>query len=202
MILINQKMQTEIFIIHTHLIPLSYTHLDVYKRQDPNKAELKKIARTYTQQRSIGVLNMRKERTNPTKKPKFYDVENISVTAIYNDDYYRDVYTKKNYRQYFRGNVDYNFNFKPWVIKPFNKLVSDTAKSYQYLKCAKELNFNLVPTRVSFRTELDRNYNELEFRNIEAILNGNSADNFDVIRNRNFYFGWQYNCLLYTSRCV
>lgn len=166
---------------------------DVEFKKDPNKAELKKIARTYTQQRSIGVLNMRKERTNPTKKPKFYDVENISVTAIYNDDYYRDVYTKKNYRQYFRGNVDYNFNFKPWVIKPFNKIVSDTAKSYQYLKWAKELNFNLVPTRVSFRTELDRNYNELEFRNIEAILNGNSADNFDVIRNRNFYFGWQYN---------
>jgi len=166
---------------------------DVEFKKDPNKSELKKIARTYTQQRSIGVLNMRKERTNPTKKPKFYDVENISVTAIYNDDYYRDVYTKKNYRQYFRGNVDYNFNFKPWVIKPFNKLVSDTAKSYPYLKWAKELNFNLVPTRVSFRTELDRNYNELEFRNIEAILNGNSADNFDVIRNRNFYFGWQYN---------
>ena len=166
---------------------------DVEFSKDPNKGELKKIARTYTQQRSFGVLNMRKERTNPNKKAKFYDVENITVTAVYNDDFYRDVYTKNNYRQYLRGNIDYSFNFKQWNIKPFNKLVSDTAKSYPYLKWAKELNFNLVPTRFSFRTELDRNYNELEFRNIEAILNGNSTSNLGAIKNRNFFFGWQYN---------
>ena len=166
---------------------------DVELSKDPNKNELKKIVRTYTQQRSLGVLNMRKERTNPNKKPKFYDVENISITAVYNDDFYRDIYTKNNFRQYLKGNIDYNFNFKPWVLRPFNKMISDTAKSYKYLKWAKEINFNIVPTRVSFRTELDRNYNELEYRNIDALLNGNSGTDFDAIRNRNFYFGWQYN---------
>lgn len=165
---------------------------DVTFEQAPNRQELKKVARTYTQQRSIGVVNMRKDRMNPDKKPKFYDVENLSVTAVYNDDYYRDVYTKKNYRQYLKGYIDYNYSFKPWVLRPFNKIVSDTAKSYKYLRFIKEINFNIVPTRFSFRTEIDRNYNELEFRNIEAILNGNSGDNFDVIKNRNFYFGWQY----------
>ncbi len=165
---------------------------DVTFEEAPNKDQLKKVARTYTQQRSIGVVNMRKERMNPNKKPKFYDVENLSLTTVYNDDYYRDVYTKKNYRQYLRGYVDYNYNFKPWVLRPFNKLVSDTAKSYKYLRFIKEVNFNPVPTRLSFRTEIDRNYNELEFRNIEAILNGNTGQDFDVIRNRNFYFGWQY----------
>ncbi|WP_188617474.1 T9SS outer membrane translocon Sov/SprA [Cloacibacterium rupense] len=166
---------------------------DVEFSKDPKKDELKKVARTFTQQRSLGVLNMRKERTNPNKKPKFYDVENISITAVYNDDFYRDIYTKTNFRQYLRGNIDYNFNFKPWVLRPFNKMVSDTAKSYKYLRWAKEVNFNLIPTRISFRTELDRNYNELEFRNIDALLNGNSSQDFDVIRNRNFFFGWQYN---------
>ncbi len=165
---------------------------DVTFDKAPNKEELKKVARTYTQQRSIGVVNMRKERMSPNRKPKFYDVENLSLTAVYNDDYFRDVYTKKNYRQYLRGYVDYNYNFKPWVLRPFNKLVSDTAKSYKYLRFIKEVNFNPIPTRFSFRTEIDRNYNELEFRNIEAILNGNSGQNFDVIRNSNFYFGWQY----------
>jgi cell surface protein SprA len=50
---------------------------DVEFNKDPKKDELKKVARTYTQQRSIGVLNMRKDRMNPNKKPKFYDVENI-----------------------------------------------------------------------------------------------------------------------------
>jgi cell surface protein SprA len=186
-------------------IPLNYSYsqtiedpkynpldTDVEFSKAANKEELKKVARTYTQQRSLGVVNMRKERVKENSKPRFYDVENLSVTAVYNDDYYRDIYTKKNYRQYFRGFVDYNYTFKPWVIKPFNKMISDTAKSTKYLRWIKEFNFNPVPTRISFRTELDRNYNELEFRNIDAILSGNLGDDFAAIKNRNFYFGWQY----------
>lgn len=186
-------------------IPLNYSYsqtiedpkynpldTDVEFNKAPNKDQLKKVARTYTQQRSIGVVNMHKERVNPNKKPKFYDIENVSVTAVYNDDYFRDIYTKKNYRQYLRGYIDYNYTFKPWVIKPFNKMISDTAKSTKYLRWVKEFNFNPIPTRISFRTEIDRNYNELEFRNVEAILNGDMNNNFDAIRNRNFFFGWQY----------
>ena len=165
---------------------------DVEFSKAPNREELKQVARTYTQQRSLGVVNMRKERVNTQRKPRPYDVENLSLTMVYNDDYFRDVYTKKNYRQYLRGNLDYNYNFKPWVLRPFQKMVSDTAKSAKYLKWVKEFNINPVPTRLSFRTDIDRNYNELEFRNIEAILNGNIGSDFDVIKNRNFYFGWQY----------
>ncbi|EJL70132.1 hypothetical protein PMI13_02904 [Chryseobacterium populi] len=186
-------------------IPLNYSYsqtiedpkynpldTDVEFNKAANKEQLKKVARTYTQQRSLGVVNMHKERVNQNRKPKFYDVENISVTAVYNDDFYRDIYTKKNYRQYLRGYVDYNYTFKPWVIRPFNKMISDTAKSTKYLRWAKEFNFNPIPTRLSFRTEIDRNYNELEFRNIESILSGNFNDESAAIKNRNFYFGWQY----------
>ncbi|WP_370898515.1 T9SS outer membrane translocon Sov/SprA [Chryseobacterium gossypii] len=186
-------------------IPLNYSYsqtiedpkynpldTDVEFSKAANKEQLKKVARTYTQQRSIGVVNMHKERVNPNKKTKFYDIENVSVTAVYNDDFYRDIYTKKNYRQYLRGYIDYNYTFKPWVIRPFNKMISDTAKSTKYLRWIKEFNFNPVPTRFSFRTEIDRNYNELEFRNIDAILSGNYGDDFAAIKNRNFYFGWQY----------
>ncbi|WP_121490214.1 cell surface protein SprA [Chryseobacterium sp. 7] len=165
---------------------------DVEFNKAPNKDQLKKIARTYTQQRSISIVNMHKERVNPNKKPKFYDIENVSVTVGYNDDYFRDIYTKKNYRQFLRGYIDYNYTFKPWVVKPFNKMISDTAKSTKYLRWVKEFNINPIPTRISFRTEIDRNYNELEFRNVEAILNGDINNNFDAIRNRNFFFGWQY----------
>lgn len=186
-------------------IPLNYSYsqtiedpkynpldTDVEFSKAANKEQLKKVARTYTQQRSIGVVNMRKERVNQNKKPKFYDIENVSVTAVYNDDYFRDIYTKKNYRQYLRGYIDYNYTFKPWVIKPFNKMISDTAKSVKYLRWVKEFNFNPIPTRLAFRTEIDRNYNELEFRNVEAILGGNTNGDFETLRNRNFYFGWQY----------
>lgn len=187
-------------------IPLNYSYTqtitdpkynpldnDVELKKAPNEAELKKVVRTYTQQRSIGVVNMRKERMNPDKKAKFYDVENLNLTAIYNDDFYRDVYTVRNYKQYLKGTLEYNYTFKPYVLKPFNKLVSDTAKSYKYLRWVKEFNFNPVPTRLSFRTILDRNYNELEYRNVDALLSGDTGSSFEAIKNRTFYFGWQYS---------
>lgn len=166
---------------------------DVEFQKASNKEELKKVARTYTQQRSISVVNMRKERMNENSKPRFYDVENLSFTAIYNDDFYRDVYTKRNYRQFLRSYLDYNYSFKPYVLRPFKNLVSDTAKSYKYLRWIREFTFNPVPTTFSFRTELDRNYNEMQFRNVESLLNGNQGSEFDILKNRNFYFGWQYN---------
>ncbi|MFC6268307.1 cell surface protein SprA [Frigoriflavimonas asaccharolytica] len=186
-------------------IPLTYSYsqtiedpkynpldTDVTFAEAANQEQLKEVARTYTQQRSIGVVNMRKEITNTTRKPRPYDVENLSLTMIYNDDFYRDIYTKRNYRQYLNGYLEYNYSFKPFVIKPFNKLISDTAKSAKKYKFIKDFNFNPVPTRFSFRTDIDRNYNELEFRNIESIINGNFGNDFDVLKNRNFYFGWQY----------
>ncbi len=167
---------------------------DVLFDKDPDRDELKKVARTYSQQRSVNLLNVHKERTNTAKPQRFYDVENLAVTALYSDDYYRDVYTKKNYRQSLKAYIDYNYNFKPWVLKPFKNIVSDTAKAAKNLRWVKEFNFNPVPTRVSFRTEIDRAYTELEYRNIDAILSaGNNRLAFPSIRNNNFYFGWQYN---------
>lgn len=166
---------------------------DVKLKDAINQDQVKDVARTSTQQRSIGVVNMRKERMNTQRKPRFYDVENLSLTTVYSDDTYKDVYTKANYKQYLKGYVDYNYAFKPLEIRPFNKLIGDTIKAYKYLRWLDEFNFNPIPTRLSFRTELDRTYNELEYRNVGALLSGNAGQDFDAIKNRSFFFGWQYN---------
>ena len=75
---------------------------DVEFSKAANKEELKKVARTYTQQRSLGIVNMHKERVKENSKPRFYDVENLSLTAVYNDDYYRDIYTKRKLQTVFQ----------------------------------------------------------------------------------------------------
>lgn len=166
---------------------------DVLFKNSVETHYVKDIARTFSQQRSLGILNMHKERGENAKTPKFYDVENLSLTALYNDDYYRDVYTKRMYRQNLKAYLDYNFSFNPWVIKPFDKLIKDDSKGKKYFNWIKEFNINIIPSRFSFRTELDRDYGELEYRNIEALISGNTTSDFNLLRNRNFYFGWQYN---------
>ena len=45
---------------------------DVELKNSPVRDQLKKIVRTYSQQRSIGVVNMQKQRMNSEKKSKFY----------------------------------------------------------------------------------------------------------------------------------
>jgi cell surface protein SprA len=166
---------------------------DVKLENDPRKEELKKIVRTYASQKNISVTNLRKDRTT-NKKPKFYDVENLSTSFSYSTEYYRDVYTSYNLRQDLQASLDYNFTPRTTYYQPFRKLgiVQDTSRFAKYLKWVKEVNFNPIPTRVSFRTEVARTYNEFQYRDLNAYLNGN-PNSYNPVFANNFLFGWQYN---------
>ncbi len=166
---------------------------DVELKNDPRKAELNKIVRTYSSQKNIAVTNLRKERTG-SKKPKFYDVENLTASFAYADDYYRDIYTSYNIRKNLQASLDYNFTPRGRYYEPFKKLgvVQDTSRFARYLKWLKEINFNPVPTRFSFRTDIARTYNEFQYRDVNAYLNGNPSSYTPAFSN-NFLFGWQYN---------
>ncbi len=166
---------------------------DIEVKKSPRKEDIQDIVRTYTNAKTYAVTNMRKERTNG-RKPHFYDVENLTTSFLYSDEYYRDIYTQFNYRQNLRASLDYNYNFKSKALEPFKNagFVQDTAKAAEYLQWVKAFNFNPVPARFNFKTELIRNYNEFQFRDINAILNGFESQ-FPISVANNFVFGWQYN---------
>lgn len=166
---------------------------DVEFKHDPRKNELKKIVRTYSSQKNFSVTNLRKDRTT-SKKPHFYDIENLSLSFAYSDDYYRDIYTSYNIKQNLNASLDYNFTPKGKFYQPFIgwSAVQDTSRFVKYLKLIREINFNPVPTKISFRTDITRTYNEFEYRDIEAYLNNNPSSYMPTYAN-NFLFGWQYN---------
>ncbi len=166
---------------------------DVEVKESPRKDEIQDVVRTYTNTKTFAVTNMRKNRVG-NKKARFYDVENLTSSFLYSNEYYRDIYTQYNYKQNLRASLDYNYNFKSKGLQPFEKsgFVQDTAKAAEYLQWVKEFNFNLVPQRLNFKTEVIRNYNEFQFRDINALLN-NIEGNMPVSYANNFVFGWQYN---------
>ena len=166
---------------------------DIEFKDAPNKDKLKEIVRTYSQQKTIAFPAIRKDRTT-SAKPRFYDVENLTFSFLYSDDYYRDIYTKYNYNQTLRTSLDYNYNFKSKYIEPFKKwkYVQDSMKISKYLQSVKEFNFNLVPTKISFRTDMMRTYNEFQIRDINGILSGTETE-FSSVYSNNFIFGWNYN---------
>ncbi|WP_413532825.1 cell surface protein SprA [Empedobacter brevis] len=187
------------FTIQESFVDPKYNPLDndIIFDEAPNKAELEKVVRTYTQFKSFAFNNIRKVRSTKNNKPaRFYDPSNFSVSMMYSDNYYRDIYTQYNINQQLRASINYNYGFRGKSYEPFKnwRTVQPKEESGKYLQFIREFNINPLPTRFSFRTEIARTYSERQYRDISQYLGGGSSSSF--IRptySNNFLFNWQYN---------
>ena len=117
----------------------------------------RKQVTTQISQRSISVLNVRKERTNPNKPVRPYDVENFAVSYAYTERNYSDINTDHDYTRTFTAALAYIYQTTP---KNYTPLAKVKAFDSPYLKFLQEVNFTPLPSRFSFRADLDRRYNE------------------------------------------
>ncbi len=136
------------------------TPLDLSMEKFDNESErdaYRKEVVSQTTTKSINLLNVRKEKTNPEEKSKLYDIENFSVSYAYSEVLHTDIVTDRNFSKAYTGGIAYTFNNTPKSYTPFAN-----AKALQspYLRWLKEFNFTLLPSRVAVRADLDRRYNE------------------------------------------
>lgn len=125
--------------------------------------ELRQRSQSYVRRRSINFTNVRKDRTG-NQKPRFYDVENLNATFSYSDRNAYDFSTAFDNKRQFRLALGYNFNNQPKNYKPF--ATSKFLRSSDYLALIRDFNFSLLPRNISFRSEIDRMYNEQQFKNV------------------------------------
>ena len=152
------------------------------------KDSLKHITQDYVKRKSINFTNVRKMpsmnnkkgKTAKPKKPKVYDIENVSLSYSFNETFIRNINTKENTTKLYRGAITYNFHTTPKNIKPFTK--SPLLKS-KHLRLIKDFNFNTMPKSFSFRTDLERHYNKTELRNI-------NNSNMLIFPTYNKFFNW------------
>ncbi len=144
-----------------------------------------KNAQNYTLRKGVSFINVKKNR-NPEsdKKPKFYDIENVSFSYAFNEEFHRDYNILKYLNQNLTTGLSYNFNFKPWVIEPFKK---SSKLSNKYWRFIKDLNFNPVPKVVSINSVINRNYNIQQSRNLVPGF----TEQPKLIQRR-FMFNWDY----------
>ena len=142
-------------------------------------------ARDYTKRRSINFINVRKNRTSSDGKPHFYDVENLSLSYLFNETYHRDYNIQKFIDQKVRASINYTHSFQPKVIEPFKGwgLVNDKA----YLQFIKDFNLNLLPTSLAINSNIIRSYNEQLSRTLVEGL-----PDLPLLQQRNFMFDWDY----------
>ncbi|MBF9223230.1 cell surface protein SprA [Hymenobacter sp. BT662] len=126
------------------------------------QAEYRKKVIDQTTSRSISVLNVRKERGPgkpgaPLAKPKPWDIENVALSYSLTDRLHTDIRTDRDYTRAYTAALAYVYQTTP---KNYTPLASIKALDNPYLKIFKEINFTPLPSRFSFRTDLDRRYNE------------------------------------------
>lgn len=118
-------------------------------------------ARDLVERKSFAITNVRMNKAG-TKK-HFYSLSNWSGSFSMNEmssqnpnlDFYN---TKK-----VRGNISYNFNTRPKNVQPFKSV---KWMNNEWLRLVKDFNFNLSPSRISWRTDMDRYYLEKQVKNL------------------------------------
>ncbi|MEM7160807.1 MAG: cell surface protein SprA [Bacteroidota bacterium] len=125
--------------------------------------EEKRKRQNYSKLRSINFTNVRKEKS-PDKKILYpWDISNFTFSYSYSETFLRDINTEYNNNRTYRGGLTYSYSPKPLEIKPFAKL--PLVRKSNWLKLIKDVNFNLGPKQFSFRTDINRTYNESQARN-------------------------------------
>jgi len=128
--------------------------------------ELRQRSQSYVRRRSINFTNVRKDRVGGSSKPKIYDVENLNATFAYSDRNAYDFSTAFDNQRQFRLALGYSYTAQPKNYKPF--AASKFLRSSDYLTLIRDFNFTLVPKNISFRSDIDRMYNEQQFKNVSA----------------------------------
>jgi len=127
---------------------------------------VKNLAVDYTRRTNFNLMNVRKERTfqqgKKQKKPRIYDLENFNLSFAYAQVYHRNTDIKKDVLNTYQGGLGYNFNNRPKSIQPFANAKKMTSP---WLKWLKDFNFFLMPKNISFRTDMNRVFNERMYRN-------------------------------------
>jgi cell surface protein SprA len=121
------------------------------------KAEYQKLVVDRTTSRSLSVLNVRKERGPNQTKVHPWDIENVAVSYAITEREHSDINTQRDYTRSYTAALAYVYQITP---RSFTPLSSFKVLDNPYLKIFKEVNFSPLPTRFSFRMDLDRRYNE------------------------------------------
>jgi cell surface protein SprA len=138
----------------------------------------------YTKRKSINFIGVRKER-GEKQKPHAYDPENLTLSYSYNEVERHDFEIEEYIDQQVNTTVDYAYTFQPKLVEPFKK--TKFMKKSSYWKLLSDFNFNYLPSSISFNTNILRQYNRQQFRQVDV-----EGIPLDALYRRNFLFNYQY----------
>ncbi len=117
-------------------------------------------AENSTVRKSINLTNIHKTKTDSKAPNHVWDIENWNATIAYTQLQHHDFTTLNDFEKTYHVALAYNFNTQPKYNNPFAKIIKKN-----YLALLRDINFNLLPTRLNYSISFDRFYSENTLRN-------------------------------------
>jgi len=161
--------------------------LDQLLRETTDQAEKDNIrtrAVDYTKRKSINFIGVRKDRA-PEQKQHIYDVENLTFSQSYNQVERHDYEVEDYEDEQSNTAINYAYTFQPKEVVPFKQ--TKFMKKSEYWKILSDFNFNYLPSNITFNTNILRQSNRQQYREVEV-----EGIGLDPLYRRNFAFNYQY----------
>jgi cell surface protein SprA len=121
---------------------------------------IQNAAEDYTLRKSFNLTNVHKARTSNTAPQHVWDVENLSATYSYIEYDHHDFNTLSDFEKTYHVSLAYNFAVQPKYFSPFEKVIKSNM-----LALVKDINVDLIPTRINYSISFDRFFAENTLRN-------------------------------------
>jgi cell surface protein SprA len=119
----------------------------------------------FTSTTTLNFTNVRKNRTS-TRKPRIYDISNFDISYSYLNTKRHNPLIESDEVTKHHGGLGYTFNPQPSYIEPFKKIFRKTKT--HWFDLIKDFNFNLVPSTLSFRADVNRQFGAIRPRSVGA----------------------------------
>ncbi|HMO62067.1 MAG TPA: cell surface protein SprA [Ferruginibacter sp.] len=129
------------------------------------KDSIKNAAIDFTSTTTVNFTNVRVNR-NSQAPPKIYDISNIDVSYSYFNTKAHNPLIESNEVTRHRGGIGYNFAPQPKYIEPFKKMKFFKKPRKGWFDLVKDFNFNPVPSQLSFRMDVQRQFGAIRPRSI------------------------------------
>ncbi len=153
------------------------------------KDSIRTNAVDFTSIKTINLTNVRKNKTNG-KKGKLYDISNIDLSYSYTKTQIHNPLIEYNDVTKHRGGVGYNFSPQPKYYEPFKKMIKSKT---HWLDLIKDFNFNPIPSQLSFRADIFRQFGVLKPRSVE---NGFKNIKYSIPETYDKYFTFDRSYIL------
>lgn len=140
-------------------------------------------------QTTIRTLNFTNVRVAPGKgKPRIWRLSNFDISYSFTQMEHISPLVLQNKVDKHRAGLGYTFSGQNKYIEPFKNLLRNTTP---WLNFIKEFNFNLQPSLISFRADINRQYGQFIPRIVNTL--DNKVERVDTTYDKFFTFDRYYN---------